>query len=169
MMAHMQIIEEAPAPHMDGGFRRSIGEAAVAAARAVGYVNAGTVEFILDTDTSDYFFMEMNTRLQAGTSSSWHTGLFLVQHSAGLLDSASARLQDNVTLGRIMSQSKNRLYGDLHRGPLTCAGGASSDGGHHRPGFGRVAATCCRRRAAAPLAGPAGHTGARRLTWHCMS
>jgi len=38
----------------------------VAAAKAVGYVGAGTIEFIFDSDTGDYFFMEMNTRLQAG-------------------------------------------------------------------------------------------------------
>lgn len=60
----VQVIEEAPAPGISEEFRRSIGEAAVAAARAVGYVNAGTVEFIVDTDTGDYYFMEMNTRLQ---------------------------------------------------------------------------------------------------------
>ena len=40
-----------------------MGQAAVAAAKAVGYVNAGTVEFIFDTDTDKYYFMEMNTRL----------------------------------------------------------------------------------------------------------
>ena len=60
----MQVIEEAPAPGIDPAFRASIGGAAVAAARAVGYRNAGTVEFIVDTDTGDYYFMEMNTRLQ---------------------------------------------------------------------------------------------------------
>ena len=38
----------------------------MAAAKAVGYVNAGTVEFIVDTETGEYFFMEMNTRLQVG-------------------------------------------------------------------------------------------------------
>jgi 3-methylcrotonyl-CoA carboxylase alpha subunit len=60
-----QVIEEAPAPGIDPAFRASIGAAAVAAARAVGYRNAGTVEFIVDTDSGDYYFMEMNTRLQA--------------------------------------------------------------------------------------------------------
>lgn len=43
--------------------RKEIGEAAVKAARAVGYVNAGTVEFIFDTETNKFYFMEMNTRL----------------------------------------------------------------------------------------------------------
>jgi 3-methylcrotonyl-CoA carboxylase alpha subunit len=44
--------------------RLQIGEAAVAAAKAVGYYNAGTVEFIFDTTTDKFYFMEMNTRLQ---------------------------------------------------------------------------------------------------------
>ena len=62
----MQVIEEAPAPNISLEFRQSIGQAAVAAAQAVGYQGAGTVEFIVDTDTGEYFFMEMNTRLQVG-------------------------------------------------------------------------------------------------------
>ncbi|CAK0783426.1 hypothetical protein CVIRNUC_006625 [Coccomyxa viridis] len=61
---HQKVIEEAPAPNISEAFRSSIGESAVAAAKAVGYVNAGTVEFIVDTDSGEYFFMEMNTRLQ---------------------------------------------------------------------------------------------------------
>ncbi len=58
------MIEEAPAPNISLEFRQSIGQAAVAAGLAVGYQGAGTVEFIVDTDTGEYFFMEMNTRLQ---------------------------------------------------------------------------------------------------------
>ena len=45
---------------------RHIGEAAVRAAHAVGYCSAGTVEFIVDVDTQEFYFMEMNTRLQVG-------------------------------------------------------------------------------------------------------
>jgi 3-methylcrotonyl-CoA carboxylase alpha subunit len=60
---HQKVLEEAPAPGMTAARRAAMGEAAVAAAQAVGYVGAGTVEFIANQDGS-FYFMEMNTRLQ---------------------------------------------------------------------------------------------------------
>jgi 3-methylcrotonyl-CoA carboxylase alpha subunit len=60
---HQKVVEEAPAPGMSDQQRAAMGAAAVAAARAVGYVNVGTVEFIV-TQEGDFYFLEMNTRLQ---------------------------------------------------------------------------------------------------------
>ncbi|XP_019441882.1 PREDICTED: methylcrotonoyl-CoA carboxylase subunit alpha, mitochondrial isoform X1 [Lupinus angustifolius] len=61
---HQKIIEEAPAPNISTDFRAHLGQAAVSAAKAVNYYNAGTVEFIVDTVSGQFYFMEMNTRLQ---------------------------------------------------------------------------------------------------------
>jgi acetyl-CoA carboxylase biotin carboxylase subunit len=60
---HQKLIEEAPSPAVSERLRRRMGRAAVEAANAVGYVNAGTVEFLLDAG-GNFYFMEMNTRIQ---------------------------------------------------------------------------------------------------------
>ena len=60
---HQKVIEEAPAPGVSEALRDQMGQAAVRAAKAIGYVGAGTIEFLLDAN-GDFYFMEMNTRLQ---------------------------------------------------------------------------------------------------------
>ena len=60
---HQKLIEESPSPAIDGKLRKRMGELAVKCAKSIGYVNAGTIEFLIDKNNS-FYFMEMNTRIQ---------------------------------------------------------------------------------------------------------
>ena len=61
---HQKILEESPSPRVDAALREAMGEAALRLARALGYRSAGTVEFLLDDESGEFFFLEVNTRLQ---------------------------------------------------------------------------------------------------------
>lgn len=76
---HQKMIEESPCEIISDKLRKKMGEAAVKAAKACGYVNAGTIEFLLDRDGS-FYFMEMNTRIQVEHPvTEWVTGVDLVK------------------------------------------------------------------------------------------
>ncbi|MBU4305043.1 MAG: acetyl-CoA carboxylase biotin carboxylase subunit [Candidatus Omnitrophica bacterium] len=96
---HQKLIEETPSPVIDQKLRKKITEAAVRAAKAVNYVNAGTIEFLLDTDGS-FYFMEMNTRIQVEhTVTEMVTGIDLIKEQIRI--AAGERLeysQDDIKL-----------------------------------------------------------------------
>lgn len=97
---HQKILEECPSPVLDDETRQRMGEVAVRAAKSINYRGAGTIEFIYDSVTNDFFFMEMNTRLQVEHPvTEMCTGVDLVQEqirvAAGLPLSIS---QDDIKL-----------------------------------------------------------------------
>jgi acetyl-CoA carboxylase biotin carboxylase subunit len=94
---HQKVVEEAPAPSLSEATRRAITQAAVRAARAVRYHNAGTVEFIVDADEK-FYFLEMNTRLQVEHPiTEAITGLDLVEWQVAVADGQPLPLgQDDI-------------------------------------------------------------------------
>jgi geranyl-CoA carboxylase alpha subunit len=97
---NQKLIEEAPAPGVDEDLRRRMGEAAVRLARAVDYINAGTVEFLLDRD-GQFYFLEMNTRIQ-------------VEHpvTEAVTNTNLVAMQFDVAMGRPI-RPKNRAAGEI--------------------------------------------------------
>ena len=142
---HQKVLEEAPAPGMTQAMRQQMGEAAVAAARAVNYVGAGTVEFIVEQKTEGsmtFFFMEMNTRLQVEHPvTEAITGLDLVEWQLRVacgeklpLAQDQLRINGHAIEARICAENPDKNFlpatGSLHvYGLPDCAAFERCDGG----------------------------------------
>jgi propionyl-CoA carboxylase alpha chain len=108
---HQKIIEESPSPAVDASLRELLGQTAVAAAKAIGYVGAGTVEFVLDPG-GDFYFLEVNTRLQVEHPvTEMVTGLDLVRLQLEVADGKP--LGANVTEATLHGHAiEARLYAE---------------------------------------------------------
>ena len=105
---NQKVVERAPAPYLDGATRQSLCEAALRLARTVGYSHAGTVEFLMDADTGEFYFIEVNPRIQVEhTVTEEVTGIDVVK--AQIRVTEGARIGDADSL--IPAQPDIRLHG----------------------------------------------------------
>ena len=121
---NQKLIEESPSPAITPDMRKAMMEAAKKAALAVNYVNAGTVEFLLDKD-NDFYFMEMNTRLQVEHPvTEMVTGLDLVQW------------QIRIAAGAMLTITQDRVF--IHGHAIECRINAENPEENFRPSCGRI-------------------------------
>ena len=121
---HQKVLEEAPSVAISPELRKQMGETAVRAAKAVGYENAGTIEFLLDKD-KHFYFMEMNTRIQVEHPiTEMVTGLDLIKE------------QIRIAAGESLSISQDQVK--LHGHAIECRINAENPGKNFRPCPGRI-------------------------------
>lgn len=122
--SHQKMIEESPSVALSGELREKMGEAAVKAAKAAGYVNAGTIEFLLEKN-NNFYFMEMNTRIQVEHPvTEWVTGIDLVKE------------QIRIASGKKLSYRQEDVHLSGHA--IECRINAENPGKGFRPSPGTI-------------------------------
>ena len=128
---HQKVVEVAPAVNLDPQIRRELADAAVKLARTAGYYNAGTVEFLVDVDTGEWFFIEVNPRVQVEhTVTEMVTGIDIVR--AQILVAQGETLQGPVI--RLPKQENVPLYGYA----LQCRVTTEDPSNRFVPDYGRI-------------------------------
>ena len=130
---NQKVVERAPAPYLDAAARRGFTDAALAIGNAVGYANAGTVEFLLDTDSGEFYFIEVNPRIQVEhTVTETVTGIDLVK--------AQIRIAQGARLGTkesgVPEQADIRLNGHA----IQCRVTTEDPQNNFIPDYGRITA-----------------------------
>lgn len=121
---HQKMIEESPSVALDDGLRKKMGNAAVKAAKAAGYVNAGTIEFLLEK-SGNFYFMEMNTRIQVEHPvTEWVTGIDLIKE------------QIRIASGRPLSYTQDEIQLTGHA--IECRINAENPSKGFRPSPGTI-------------------------------
>ena len=121
---HQKMIEESPSVALDDGLRKKMGDAAVKAAKAAGYVNAGTIEFLLEK-SGNFYFMEMNTRIQVEHPvTEWVTGIDLIKE------------QIRIASGRPLSYTQDEIQLTGHA--IECRINAENPSKGFRPSPGTI-------------------------------
>ena len=124
---HQKVLEEAPGPTVDPGLRHRLTSSAVALAQAVGYTNAGTVEFLLDNATGDFYFLEMNTRLQVEHPvTEAITGFDLVEEQLRIAAGAPLSVHQDEVMGIRGHAIEARVYAEDSFGGFLPQAGTTS-------------------------------------------
>jgi len=128
---HQKVIERAPAPYLDDDQRQALCEAGLKIARAAGYRNAGTAEFLQSADSGDIYFIEVNPRIQVEhTVTDWVTGIDLVQAQIRIAE--DARIGDEES--GVPAQEDIRLYGHA----IQCRVTTEDPENNFTPDYGRL-------------------------------
>ncbi len=130
---NQKVVERAPAPYLDAWRRAELCEAALKLAREVGYSHAGTVEFLMDVDTGDFYFIEVNPRIQVEhTVTEQVTGVDIVKAQIRITEGARIGDEDSM----IPDQEAIRLHGHA----LQCRVTTEDPENGFTPDYGRITA-----------------------------
>jgi pyruvate carboxylase len=134
---NQKVVERAPAPYLDDAARAALCDAALRLGRAVGYTHAGTVEFLMDADTNQFYFIEVNPRIQVEhTVTEQVTGIDIVKAQIRISEGAAIGDRDVTHGSGVPVQDEIRLHGHA----LQCRVTTEDPENNFTPDYGRLTA-----------------------------